>query len=187
MNRPLPGDETQKGYFMKTVSWKLALGLILATPTAALAGTYTTERCITLAHNHITKDSCRPMDSKRKSCAARISGGSINITLGQSSLVGTVEKPFTSGSMIPRYDLSFGGLTRGMAEVINGKTTIVEVYVNDDNSGKKYTRYACAVVDKSTRNALVNEFKRKNFANNGSASNEDNIQEASLDTGPSAL
>lgn len=72
---------------------------------------------------------------------------------------GSIQSPFQStlvkGGWVSRREVTYSRLNRGMLQILEAddgtikKLLALEVYINHDSSGKKYTRYACGTVSAS--------------------------------------
>jgi hypothetical protein len=60
-----------------------------------------------------------------------------------------------NGNYVTRREVNFGGLNRGMVQLVENDKGIVqnvlalEVYINHNSRGTKYTRYSCGTVKKN--------------------------------------
>jgi len=143
------------------------------------ANELTKEECLA-NHQRVPADTCMHV-SKRGSCSAKaILPNKIEVDIDGTTYSAPVGKPYeckvasklwkqtynideASAQLADfvrlckaysRYDLNFGGLNRGMVEVLGQKPdktsdalkiSVVEVYLNHDKTGNSYTKYICRI------------------------------------------
>ena len=129
---------------MKKSPQSLLLLLTLFTGLQAQAGSYTVSECVA-NHNKWYEDTCTKRKASGTCHATYDNGSQLNITLGGNSLSANVGEAYAiKHGAYARHELFFGGLTRGMLqEDTRHQARLIEVYVNHDSSGDKYTKYTC--------------------------------------------
>lgn len=129
---------------LKTLPLLMAIiSAVTTVSSTAAAGSFKTSECVA-NHNRWSEDSCRRTKTGGR-CAAQYDGQNITVSLGSSTLVGSVGPAYEIhfGSFA-RHEVNFGGLIRGMLqEDVTHRARIVEVYVNHDSSGQTYTKHVC--------------------------------------------
>jgi hypothetical protein len=146
---------------------------------AAAASELTTEECLA-NHERFRADTCMPVSTGGSCSAKAILPNKIEVDIDGTAYSATMDKPYqcrvTSGltklagdirkasaqladfvricKLLSRYDLNFGGLNRGMAELLGQKPektsgalkiSVVEVYLNHDKTGNSYTKHTCRI------------------------------------------